>query len=126
MLKDYYDFKPVLSFFLSTLYYSDKNKKQDSWYTDSQYTVKPYHDKNVKDKTKVREVFKNNIKFACMPHKELSSLFDFNIVSGVKSYVPPKHPSPHGTSSIRVTHESLKERYDSSGTSWDGFKSWII
>ena len=61
-----------------------------------------------------------------MPHKEISSLYNYNIISGVKSYVPPDVASPSGTSSARVDHDSLKDRYDSGGNYWEGFKTWSI
>ena len=61
-----------------------------------------------------------------MPHYELSSLFNFDIISGVKSYKPANVPKPKGTSSVRVDHDSLKKRYDSMGKYWEGFKSWSI
>jgi hypothetical protein len=61
-----------------------------------------------------------------MPHREVSSLFDNNIIDGTKSYIPPDDPNPTGTDAMRVTHDNLKERYDYNGKSWDGFKCWSI
>ncbi len=128
LLKPYHKSKPVLSFFLSTLYYSDKKNKIDSWYVDSKYKIKPYYDRNPKkkDKSIVRPEFLFNIKLSCMPHMEVSSLFDNNIIDGTKSYIPPDDPNPIGTDAMRVTHDNLKERYDSNGRPWDGFKCWSI
>ena len=103
LLQPYHNSKPVLSFFLSMLYYSDKKNEIDSWYTDSE-----------------------NIKFSCVPHNVISNLFNYDIVDGVKAYNPPNVPSPTGTSSVRIAHESLKNRYDSCGEYWEGFKSWTI
>ena len=85
------------------LYYSDKKKEIDFWYTKSE-----------------------NIKFSCVPHNVISNLFNYNIVDGVKSYNPSNSPSPKGTWAVRITHESLKNRYDSCGKYWEGFKSWTI
>lgn len=116
---------PVLSFFLSTLYHSDEEEGYDTWYVDSEYSEKPYNDKN-KNKTKVQKEFLTNIKFACMPHRSLSDLFENNIVDGVKTYDPPDVPNPCGTKSVRIAHESLENRYDSNGKYWKGFKSWTI
>ena len=126
LLKPYYGEKPVLSYFLSTLYFIDKTNETDSWYVDTEHINKPYHDSTVKDKTVVKKEFLKNIKFACMPHKEVSDLFDHKIIDGVKSYKPPKVREPYGTSSVRVTHESLENRYDSNGDYWKGVKSWKI
>ena len=61
-----------------------------------------------------------------MPHKAVSYLFDHKIIDGVKSYKPPDVDKPTGTSSVRVKHESLENRYDSNGDYWKGFKSWVI
>ena len=61
-----------------------------------------------------------------MPHNEISSLFNYNIVSGTKGYTPNDVPNPTGTKSIRVDHESLRQRYDSLGNPWEGFQSWKI
>ncbi len=61
-----------------------------------------------------------------MPHREVSKLFDYKIVDGVKSYKPADVPKPTGTSSVRVNHESLTNRYDSNGNFWKGFESWTI
>ena len=44
-----------------------------------------------------------------MPHCEISSLFNFDIISGVKSYKPANVSKPTGTSSVRVDHDSLKK-----------------
>lgn len=119
--------KPVLSFFLSTLYLHDEKKEKDSWYVDSEHYKKPYHDSKTKDKTKVNEGFLKNIKFACMPHKEISGLFNHEVVDGVKSYKPGgRNVTPTGTASVRIAHESLENRYDSNGNYWQGFKSWTI
>ena len=126
LLEPYYDDKPVLSYFLSTLYLIDEKNETDSWYVDTEHINKPYHSSKVKDKTAVKEEFLKNIKFACMPHKEVSNLFEHKIIDGVKSYKPPDVPKPTGTSSVRVTHESLENRYDSNGDYWKGFKSWKI
>lgn len=126
LLKPIHKSKPVLSFFLSTLYYIDEINQKDSWYEDSQHPIKPYYSKKTKDKTVVKQEFTDNIKFSCMPHYELSSLFNFDIISGVKSYKPANVPKPKGTSSVRVDHDSLKKRYDSMGKYWEGFKSWSI
>lgn len=117
--------KPVLSYFLSTLFHSDKQKKMDSWYDDSKHSSKPYNKKN-KNKSRVNELFLNNIKFACMPNAKVSSLYNYDIVSGVKGYVPPNVPNPSSTASVRVQFESLKNRFDSKGRSWDGVKEWKI
>lgn len=127
-LAPYYDYqKPVLSFFLSTLYHIDEKKEKDSWYIDSDHYKKPYYDSKAKDKTKVKDEYLKNIKFACMPHRSLSDLFEYRIVDGVKSYKPPgKNVTPTGTDSVRIAHESLENRYDSNGNYWKGFKSWII
>lgn len=127
LLEPYYKSKPVLSFFLSTLYFIDKENESDSWYVDSDYINKPYYSSKVKDKTRIKdEIFTKNIKFACMPHREVSNLFDYKIVDGVKSYKPADVPKPTGTSSVRVKHESLTNRYDSNGNFWKGFESWTI
>jgi len=126
LLEPYYDDKPVLSFFLSTLYFIDKKNEIDSWYVDTDHLNKPYHDSKVKDKTAVKEEFLKNIKFACMPHKSVSNLFDHKIIDGVKSYKPANVEKPTGTDSVRVLHESLENRYDSNGDYWKGFKSWVI
>ena len=126
LLKSYHKSKPVLSFFLSTLYYSDDKNQKDSWYLDSKYKNKPYYSDKTKDKTIVKEIFLKNIKFSCMPHNELSSLFEYNIIAGVKSYKPPDVPKPTGTDSVRVEHENLKHRYDSNGDYWEGLKLWTI
>ena len=126
LLEPYYDDKPVLSYFLSTLYLIDEKNETDSWYVDTEHINKPYHSSKVKDKTAVKEEFLKNIKFACMPHKEVSNLFEHKIIDGVKSYKPPDVPKPTGTSSVRVSHESLENRYDSNGVTWKGFKSWKI
>ena len=74
----------------------------------------------------MRPEFLDNIKFSCVPHNEISGLFDNNIIDGNKGYKPPNVPIPTGTSSSRITHECLKERYDSKGVPWVGFKSWAI
>ena len=108
------------------MYYIDETNKKDSWYDDAQHPIKPYYSKTTKDKTVVKKEFTNNIKFSCMPHKEISSLYNFDIVSGVKSYKPANDPRPTGTSSVRVDHNSLKKRYDSMGVYWEGFESWSI
>lgn len=126
LLQPFYKNKPVLSFFLSTLYFTNAISQKDSWYDDSKHKVKPYYGKKTKKNTIVKKEFTNNIKFSCMPHKEISSLFNFNIVSGVKSYKPPNVPKPFGTDAVRVDHDSLKNRFDSSGVPWEGFKSWLI
>lgn len=126
LLEPYYGDKPVLSYFLSTLYFIDKTNETDSWYVDTEHINKPYYKSTVKDKTAVKKEFLKNIKFACMPHKEVSYLFDHKIIDGVKSYKPPKVRKPSGTSSVRVKHESLENRYDSNGDYWEGFKSWKI
>lgn len=120
LLEPYYNSKPVLSFFLSTLYFIDKENENDSWYVDADHINKPYRNANIRDK------FLKNIKFTCIPHSEISNLFDNNIVTSVKSYKPAKVSNPSGTSSVRVKHESLENRYDSNGNSWTGFKSWTI
>tara|TARA_B100001248_G_C27348062_1_gene439781 strand:+ start:115 stop:975 length:861 start_codon:yes stop_codon:yes gene_type:complete len=131
LLKPYYNFKakelPVLSFFLSTLYFSNKEEGYDAWYIDSDYSEKPYNDK-VKNKSLVKKEFLKNIKFACMPHRSLSDLFKYKIVDGVKTYAydPPKAKNPSGTKSVRIAHESLENRYDSNGNYWSGFESWTI
>ena len=126
LLEPFHNKKPVLSFFLSTLYYSDHKNQRESWYTDSNHRIKPYHGKKARDKTIIKKDFLQNIKFTCMPHHELSNLFNNCIVSGVKAYDPPDVPNPTGTHSIRVDHESLRDRYDSAGNNWEGFKSWTI
>ena len=126
LLEPYYDNKPVLSYFLSTLYFTDENNETDSWYLDTEHINKPYHSSKVKDKTAVKEEFLKNIKFACMPHKAVSNLFDHKIIDGVKSYKPANVDKPTGTDSVRVSHESLENRYDSNGDYWKGFKSWVI
>ncbi len=126
LLEPYHGEKPVLSFFLSTLYFIDKKNEIDSWYVDTDHLNKPYHGSKVKDKTAVKEEFLKNIKFACMPHKEVSNLFEHKIIDGVKSYKPADVPIPTGTSAVRVAHESLKNRFDSNGNYWEGFKSWTI
>ena len=126
LLEPYYEDKPVLSYFLSTLYFIDKKNEIDSWYVDTEHINKPYHSSKVQDKTTVKEEFLKNIKFACMHHKEISNLFEHKIIDGVKSYKPPDDPKPNGTSSVRVSHESLENRYDSNGNYWKGFKSWTI
>jgi hypothetical protein len=125
-LQPFHNSKPVLSFFLSALYHIDEQNRNDSWYIDSAHKIKPYYDKKIKDKTVVKQEFLKNIKFACMPHHELSNLFNFDIIAGVKSYIPPDNPNPTGTASTRVDHENLRDRYDSSGKAWEGFKSWVI
>ena len=56
------------------------------------------------------ELFLNNIKFACMPNAKVSSLYNYDIVSGVKGYVPPNVPNPSSTASVRVQFESLKNK----------------
>ena len=127
LLEPYYDDKPVLSYFLSTLYFTNEKNETESWYLDTEHIKKPYHSSTVKDKTAVKEKFLKNIKFACMPHRSLSDLFEYRIVDGVKSYKPPgKNVTPTGTDSVRIAHESLENRYDSNGNYWKGFKSWII
>ena len=127
LLEPYYKSKPVLSFFLSTLYFIDKENETDSWYVDSDHINKPYYKSKTKNKTKVIEDYLKNIKFACMPHNDLSDLFNNKIVHGVKSYKPGgKNVTPTGTSSVRIEHESLENRYDSNGNYWQGFKSWTI
>tara|TARA_B110000259_G_C13921233_1_gene364903 strand:- start:1 stop:855 length:855 start_codon:yes stop_codon:yes gene_type:complete len=127
LLKPYHKEKPVLSYFLSTLYLNDEDNQKDSWYEDSKHKIKPYYEKSKrKDKTDVRPEFLDNIKFSCVPHNEISGLFDNNIIDGNKGYKPPNVPIPTGTSSSRITHECLKERYDSKGVPWVGFKSWAI
>ncbi len=126
LLKPVHKSKPVLSFFLSTLYYIDEINQKDSWYVDSQHNIKPYYSKKTKNKTVAKQEFTDNIKFSCMPHHEISGLFNFDIISGVKSYKPANVSKPTGTSSVRVDHGSLKKRYDSKGKYWEGFKSWSI
>jgi hypothetical protein len=125
-LEPYYNSKPVLSFFLSTLYYIDEKNQIDSWYKDADHIIKPYHKDEVTNKTVVKDDFLKNIKFACMPHYEISNLFNYNIIKGVKSYKPADVPKPTGTASVRVAHENLKNRYDSNGNYWKGFKSWTV
>ncbi len=126
LLKSFHKSKPVLSFFLSTLYHIDELNQKDSWYDDSKHSEKPYYSNKTKDKTIVKDEYLDNIKFSCMPHNEISSLFKFDIVSGGKSYKPANVPKPTGTSSVRVDHDSLKKRYDSQGIYWEGFKTWSI
>ena len=127
LLKTYHHQKPVLSFFLSTLYYSDQTKCIDSWYDDKKYTVKPYHmKKQIKDKTIADKRFMDNIRLSCMPHNEISSLYHNNIFDGVKSYKPPKVLKPKHTDEMRVVCNDIKDRYDSSGNHWEGVKTWFI
>ena len=126
LLKHYHKSKPVLSFFLSTLYHIDEINQKDSWYDDGKHPVKPYYSKKTNDKTIVKNEFLDNIKFSCMPHYEISSLYNFDIVSGVKSYNPPDVPKPKGTSSVRIDHDSLRKRFDSGGVQWEGFKTFKI
>jgi len=128
LLQPYYGGKPVLSFFLSTLYHSDKVNKIDTWYNDASHKVKPYNKDNEKVETRTisKKPWRTNIKFSCVPHKDLSSLYDHDIVCGVKGYIPPDSPNPIGTKSVRIKHEILKERLDSNGVPWEGFKNWQI
>ena len=128
LLQPFHDKKPVLSFFLSTLYHSDKVNKIDTWYNDANHKVKPYNKgiKKVEKRTISKEPWRTNIKFSCVPHHDLSPLYDNEIISGVKTYVPPDSPNPIGTSSVRIDHESLKKRLDSKGIPWEGFKNWQI
>ena len=75
LLKSFHKSKPVLSFFLSTLYHIDEINQKDSWYDDSKHPEKPYYSSKTKDKTIIKDEFLDNIKFSCMPHEEISSLF---------------------------------------------------
>lgn len=118
--------KPVLSFFLNTLYSNDLDNEIDSWYEDSNFKKKPYISKKSNDRERVNEVFTKNIQFACMPNGHLSNLFKNNIFAGVKSYYPANDPNPTNTKSMRVDHRILSDRYDSSGKPWKGFTAWKI
>ena len=129
LLQPFHDKKPVLSFFLSTLYHSDKVNKIETWYNDANHKVKPYNKniKKVENRTISKEPWQTNIKFSCVPHHDLSPLYDNEIISGVKTYkYSPGSPNPIGTSSVRIDHESLKKRLDSKGIPWEGFKNWQI
>ena len=95
--------KPVLSFVLSFFYSYDQIKKRFSWCNTS----------------------KTNIKFACIPNGDLSKLYQDEIIYGVKQYINPSKKQL-GTSSVRISHDILKDRFDKNGKVWTGFKEWQI
>lgn len=127
LLKQYHGRKPVLSYFLSTLYYSDQKNKTDSWYDDNKYSIKPYHMKaKKKNNTQIDTRFLQNIRLSCMPHHEVSSLFQNDLISGVKVYKPANVSNPKHTDEMRVVCSDIKDRYDSRGKIWEGVKTWVI
>ena len=62
-----------------------------------------------------------NVKFACIPNGGVSTLFNNEIIFGVKHY----HRA-NLTDSVRIDHDVLKERYDNKGKKWSGFHDWKI
>ena len=65
------------------------------------------------------------MKFASVPNGDLSKLFRNEIIDGVKQYIDPKKKWK-GSSSIRISHDILKERYDENGIQLSGFSAWKI
>ncbi len=103
LLDKEYKNKPVLSFVLSFFYSLDESSNFFSWCRK----------------------FESNVKFASVPNGDLSKLFRNEIIDGVKQYIDPKKKWK-GSSSIRISHNILKERYDENGIQWSGFSAWKI
>ena len=103
LLDTEYKNKPVLSFVVSFFYSLDQRSNFFSWCNQ----------------------FETNVKFACLPNGNLSKLFKNEIIDGVKQYIDPKKKWK-GTSSVRISHDILKERYDKNGIKWSGFSAWKI
>ena len=105
--------KPTISLILGFLYYDDG--KIFEWYTD-----------------KTDQNFAHNAKLACIPNGSLSELFNYKIISNVKSYQYKDGEKNRvsknaiGINSFRADHQQLIKRYDSEGKEWSGFSSWII
>lgn len=99
LLDPKYGNKPVLSYVFSIFYSFDKNNGIFSWVKNSP----------------------TNVKFACIPNGGVSTLFNNEIIFGVKHY-----QKANLTDSVRIDHHILKERYDNKGNKWSGFHDWKI